>query len=159
MKKILMISVVMTGINAFAAATQPSLQELRLKSILNAHSLPEIERSLQHVDHLEATRIICQQQLHLKKSPSACFEVLNEELAKKMISSKSAQATRQWLGSLCLENLDNETNLLSVKNLATSSAIPGECRDKASERMKDLQYQKISTGPAELFQARFGEPD
>ncbi len=135
---------------AFNFSIDAISQTLNLGEMLAAPNITQFKFKLKEMRHLEIVRAQCRIQLKYEMLPISCFEVIQVEKAKHILSDGQFQKTKRWLTENCIESV-SQTLHLPKEGLRY---LPADCREIVMKKMNDREYRDVTMNPDSLFQSR-----
>lgn len=137
-----------------AFAANHDMEDLRLKKIIDARSLVQLEREQKRLNELQRAHAECQVELKTAAVPAACFTVVAFEEAERLLRPSRAAATRQWLSDVCRRNAKQMTAMDRLERSLAHSALSPECREIVQRRANELHYMAVDRFPDRVFADR-----
>ena len=126
--------------------------EVDVGDLLEASNITHLKFKLRERHHLETTRAQCHIQLKFEMLPVSCFEVIQIEKNRHILSDEKFEKTKLWLTENCIERARQTTQI--SKERIQLKLLPPTCREIVTEKLSDQEYRDVTMNPESLFERR-----
>ncbi len=150
--RILYVPIVLLGLCFVSISRAAGSFDVKIGEMIRAPNLAHFKLKLREVHQLENLQAQCEIQLKFEMLPSSCFELIQIERRRNLLSGEAFHNARLWLTENCIDRASQLAE--SSKTKFEVSSLPSSCREIALKKLNDQHYREITMNPMALFKRR-----